>query len=136
MPKRERTPIEQEIRQAHESLVSIFADFGIRLDYSLESLETLERYLEDNYPASQGAGSAWPAVRVGVKIYYLGAYLGEVLLKKIGGRWSFDEKDPLGQIRAELQLANGKRLRPIETVMERIEEGQAPGLHGLALAHT
>lgn len=132
MAKRERIPIAEEIREAHESLVSIFADFGIRLDYSLESLGTIEGYLEENYPVSQGAGSAWPAVRVGVKIYYIGAYLGETLRRVHGGAWSFDEKDPLGQIRAEMRLGNGRSLRPIEIVMERIEDGKALGLRDLA----
>lgn len=39
MPKRERTPIDVEIREAHESLVAIFRDFGVSLDYSVESLQ-------------------------------------------------------------------------------------------------
>lgn len=133
MTKRERTPIAEEIREAHESLVSIFADFGIRLDYSLESLATIENYLAKNYPISQGAGSAWPAVRAGVKIYYIGAYLGEALLRRQGGAWHFDEKDPLGQIRAEIRMKSGKNFRPIETVMERIEDGRPLELAALAM---
>ncbi len=122
MAKRERIPIDTEIRDAHESLVSIFHDFGVDLDYSIESLHRIENYLEENYPSNQDAKNPFPAVRVGVKIFYIGAYLGETLRKKLGGNWQFDEHDPLGQIRAELCFENGERIRPIEDVMTRIEE--------------
>lgn len=124
MAKRERTPIDEELREAHEALVSIFQDFGVSLDYSLESLKWIEDYLEQNYPYQEGAHNPFPAVRVGVKLYFLGAYAGETLIRKVGGSWSYNEKDPLGQIRAEVRLDNGKSVRPIEEVMTQIEEGR------------
>lgn len=132
MARRERIPIETEIREGHESLVSIFQDFGVPLDYSMESLQRIESYIEENYPRSEGGNNPFPAVRAGVKLFYLGAYLGEVLRKKVGGQWVFDERHPLGQIQAELRLSNGKTLRPIEEIMNRVEEGKKLLLHPLA----
>lgn len=84
-----------------------------------------------NFPSQPGR-NPFPAVRAGVKLYYLGAYLGEVLRRRAGGEWAFDEKDPLGQIRAELRLTNGKFLRPIEEVMKRLEHGGKADLSGFA----
>lgn len=53
-----------------------------------------------------------------------GAYVGEVLKKNLkDSKWVW-ETYPAGEDDAELQLASGRRLRPIEHVKERFKIGR------------
>src|SRR5947209_3233335 len=51
--------------------------FNVELDHSLESLSVLDQTISNDFAAAISDDS----------VYVLGAYLGDVILRELGGRW-------------------------------------------------
>ena len=81
--------------------------FNVELDRSLESLHTLDEIVTKDVASEMSDDS----------VYVLGAYLGDVILREIGGRWSrleANEKYP------KLLLANGEVFDPFDIVTAKM----------------
>jgi uncharacterized RDD family membrane protein YckC len=66
---------------AAEAVQSSREELGIELDYSIESLETLDRILNDVHVSGRKSREMGGAVII------FGCYLGEVIIRKLGGKW-------------------------------------------------
>lgn len=77
--------------------------FGVKLDYSIDSLIDLENHINEQYPAPHQPLAVTTFVPYGI-------YLGEMIIKNIGGEWTEDEgnNDFLG-IRIELDGPTGEK---------------------------
>ena len=93
---------------------------GDVLDYSVESLETVDRIIgefrEDGVRAEE----------VEVTLFGFGCYVGEVFVRNARARWraaSQDEIDNLFGVPLVLQLGTDTTVNPIGKVIKRLENG-------------
>jgi hypothetical protein len=123
-PARPPSPEEAAAAFAEEAAVFVRALAtlapGLRLDWSLASIEDLERFVAATFdpPGSQDIPESLP---MGV-----GCYLGEVLRRAHGGRWSAEGH--LEDVGAVVETF------PLQRAQKRFWEGEALSLSAFAAA--
>ncbi len=70
-----------------------------------------------------------------MKLFALGAYVGETVRGQLGGEWHADDGDPEGEINASLKLASGGVIFPVRRIMKRYSLGREEGIavYGIGL---
>ena len=64
--------------------------------------------------------------------FALGAYVGEVIRRGLGGRWAADDSDPNGEVSIELQLPAGVTITPVLRCTRRLARGPQDSIAGYA----
>jgi hypothetical protein len=91
------------------------SDRNIRLNFSEKSLRSLDDYIsqkrvkgreDSSYPSSYGT------------VTCLAAYVSQVIVKHLGGRWSFDEWDEVPVL-----IVNGQTVSPLEKTLKVLQQG-------------
>jgi hypothetical protein len=98
---------------------------GISLDYTPASLALVEKQL-DKFAADGCSEDA-----IASTLFCFGCYLGEVLIRKLGGRWVRTEDSSMKELAAwplVTAMDNGECWNPIGKVFKRFNEGPAEGL--------
>lgn len=123
------TPLPSDI--ANEAVCIAAEEFGVELDYSVESLGRVDELLED-FP-----NRGYEVSEIGDKVRAFGFYVGEVLVRQTGAKWraiagdAFLEEhfDPGLRFVVDLKttIAN-----PIGKVWKRLENGVEDSLLGFA----
>jgi hypothetical protein len=102
---------------------------GYEADFSLESLGEVDRFFDEH---SQG-GAAVPggllSEQLGPRIFALGSYVGEVIIRAYGGQWRADDHDPEGELNIEVLLPSGAIIWPVQRVMKRFKNGPEDGIY-------
>ncbi len=103
------------------------------LDRSLESLDAVDLYLDlvANPGAPPEPAAAWAARAATL----MGAYVGEVLRARLGGRW-IDMVDATGPDRLRVEFPGGVRTAPVAHVLRRLDERGADTLGDYAARTT
>ncbi len=105
--------------EAAAALAATAARQGVELDYSSESAERLEALLRgplrDRRPWRRGR----PARKYGALAMLAGAYVGEVMVRTLGGRWAFNEQAGEGGI----QFGGDNWAFPVSKAHKRFENG-------------
>ena len=79
----------EDIPKAEEWFVQAMSSSGYSLDGTLESFRELDRFIdEQKRPGGILEG------KVGGKLIAMGAYMGQTLIARLGGRWYTDDRDP------------------------------------------
>jgi hypothetical protein len=94
---------------------------GVSLDGSEESLAFVDHYIDTKAPKGAALDSAVLALTAAA----LGAYFGEVVLRRFGGRWITDSDDPSGW-RIELDPAP-LYFYPVGLAAAALLKAEAPG---------
>jgi tetratricopeptide (TPR) repeat protein len=95
--------------------------FGVRLDYSVESLRVLDGLIDGGWtPANGGLGV----------LHLAGTYIGEVIIRNLGGRWSVAPAVEESEI-AGLGAAG---VRPFYIALDKFKRGRAAPLPETYLA--
>lgn len=86
------------------------------LDYSVESLQRLEQFICEHFepPGTKPVGETLP---VGI-----GCYLGEVIIRNLGGHWNEEGKPEINEI------GPIEAIYPIEKAIKRFENGKSDSL--------
>ena len=110
---------------AAEAVQSSRDKLGIELDYSIESLETLDRLLNDLHASGRKSRD------LGGAVILFGCYLGEVLIRKLGGKWV--RAEDAGYTAATgfpivLWLSEDLSCNPLGKVAKRIDNGSEDNL--------
>lgn len=102
-------------RETAEMFRDLASDFGVTLDYSPESLGEVERLITENFTDRRG--------RVKRKYYDVagatGAYVTEVILRNLGGRWDWEPEWEVAGVR----FPSGAFTAPLAKSRKRFEEG-------------
>src|SRR4051812_12703106 len=110
---------------AAEAVQSSREKLGIELDYSIESLETLDRILNEVHVSGRKSQEMGGAVLV------FGCYLGEVILRKLGGKWLRAEDAGYAAVTGfpiVLRLSEDLSCNPLGKVAKRIDNGSGDNL--------
>jgi hypothetical protein len=119
----ELTP-ENALEAAAEAVEFVRTKAHLELDYSPESLENLDDVLEDIHKTGQKSHE------MGGGITCFGCYLGEVLIRDLGGEWRSREEAGYRETASPIVLAfsNGKAVNPLGKVCKRIDNGAEDSL--------
>ncbi len=119
-PRRKAPPhaTSEGLREAAEFTAADAArTLGIRLDFTRESLKTLDdaidRFVDPSSPL------------IGVMVMSYGAYLGEVVVRTLGGRWR--PSSSLDDV-AIVEIGRVAEVYPMRRVAKRIQEGSENSL--------
>jgi hypothetical protein len=110
------TNIDTQMRELADNAVTAAKDkFGVRLDYSENSLLQLELLLQQAHEAYKKTSSIGNSPNISIEntVRIWGSYYGEVIRQSMGGDWVSDQKnvflligsqkiDPLGQVRGRV----------------------------------
>lgn len=119
-----RYPATPENARDHAQLAVEVAssEFGIDLDYSPASLESLDAQIEalrDEGLTGEDAAEA---------LFVLGCYLGEVMVRALAGKWVATARSPLAGISPwpmVVRLRDGSAWDPIGKAYKRLELGDS-----------
>ena len=119
-----RYPATPENASDHAQLAVALArdEFGLALDYTPGSLETVDAQIdtmrEDGLTGEEAAEA----------LFVLGCYVGEVMARALGGRWVPTARSPLAGISPwpmVVVIARGSAWDPIGKVYKRLELGDS-----------
>lgn len=108
---------------------------GYRADFTAPSLWSIDRFFDDQSDRGNARRGGLLANELGSRLFALGAYVGEVVRRNVGGIWHADDQDPHGEINVELALPDGSKIWPVQRVMKRYKNGAEDGIapYGAAL---
>ena len=118
--------IYEDIALAAEQIAAELTANGYRLDFSLESLAEVDRFLDEHSNPDTHATDTLLSDRLGPWMFALGSYSGEVLRRAgIGDswRWSGADDDKAASTDTELVLADGSLVFPLQRVWKRLMHG-------------
>lgn len=116
-----------DLRRAAEWVAGGLNASGYTADWSLESLAELDRFFDEQTrkpgkPKRRGL----LAEDLGTRLFALGGYVGEVLIRHVGGEWL----PGTSELDVELELPGGSVVWPVRRVIARFEEGPENELAG------
>ncbi|MFV0383878.1 hypothetical protein [Paracoccus sp. (in: a-proteobacteria)] len=102
---------------------------NIVLDYSLDSLLPLERWVLDRYPDVESARA-----ELGGLAGAAGAYLGETVRKAAGGKWRMDdnEKSVFHGFPVLVEIRGSKTISPLTLITASTDRRKGDYLHSVA----
>jgi hypothetical protein len=112
---------EELLGYAESAVLTAATRWGLILDFSEKSLEGVEQVLSRFHEAARCAAGATPAETVRRAAIVWGTYVGEVLRRHLGGRWTNTPVPPQGPV-LRLRIGNAE-VYPLRKVEKRILEG-------------
>ena len=112
-----------DVTEAAEWLSSALAERDVTADFSPASLIALDRFLTDAVSAQLPGSNDFFTEDLTYRSFAVGAYLGEVIRRSIGGEWVSDAHDPLVEINIALKLPDERECFPMKRVLERLNTG-------------
>ena len=119
------------IRDAQGSAAQIadaLCSSGYRVDFTLASLKEVDRFFDEHARDGAAVAGGLLSNQLGARLFALGAYVGEVIRRRSGGRWMLDGKNPTSEVDIQLVLVDGNTIWPIQRVMKRFKKGSEDGL--------
>lgn len=123
-----RTDIDTSSKWVAEALTSS----GYQADFHPESIAEIERFFHEQTSNGKPVRGGLLSENMGMRLFALGSYCGEVLRMELGGDWIVDNDDPEGEINAALQLADDTICWPIQRVMKRMQSDENNLVHWAA----
>jgi Family of unknown function (DUF6278) len=108
------------------ALLEPFAEqnYGVRLDYSPQSLGTLDRIIDD-----LRRDQRFEALQT--LLFSMGCYVGEVLVRHAGGRWRSTLEMGMGPVASSpigVEMPGGRGCNPVARVYRRFQKGREDSL--------
>jgi hypothetical protein len=111
---------EDNIADYADTLVLQVRAGGHALDYSDASIATLEALIRAS--DAQIRLPDFPEAQRGLIVFYNGCYLGEVMVRGLGGTWRFDEADWVASSVIFPYSDGGLQVHPFRKVYRRLTE--------------
>jgi hypothetical protein len=117
--------IYEDIDVAAAMIATELTAHGYALDFTLESLAEVDRFLDENSALDTNDTDSLLAARLGQWMFALGAYSGEVLRRAIGGRWRWEglDDDKAASTDTELVLVDESIVWPFQRAWKRLMNG-------------
>jgi hypothetical protein len=123
-----------DVPAAAEWIAAALTSSGYSADLSPSSLWDVERFFDEQTEDGRARPRGLLSEGLGSRVFGLGAYLGEVIRRDLGGAWHGDDSDPDAEINVAVDLANGLRIWPVQRVMKRIVNGPEDNVAHFAVA--
>jgi len=113
--------------------------FGYVTDFLPKSLWEIDRFVDENFrdgvPYTRRARRRFARMinPIGRSfVFALGAYVGEVIRRALGGRWAGEGSDPTAEVSIELQLPTGRTITPVLRSAQRLVRGRQDSVASFA----
>ena len=113
-----------DLTTAKEWIAKALISSGYQADHTLESLKEIDRFFDEQ----SGPGGLLSEQR-GQRIFGLGAYIGDVLIRTYGGHWITDDQDPQGELNVAVRLDDGSMVWPVQRAIKRYQSGPEDGIY-------
>lgn len=107
---------------------------GYKADFSVCSLQEIERFFIEHTEDGQPKPSGLLAQDLGVRLFALGSYVGEVIRREGRGEWVASDHDPHAEINIAVRLPDGGVIWPVQRVMKRLKNGPEDNIYHYGLA--
>lgn len=110
---------------AADTVVAAEEISGVRLDYSVDSLEAVDAII------GQMRGDGCTSSQIAETLFVFGCYVGEVFVRQANGQWRDAAGSPMdGRTRFPMvvELPDGAYCNPIGKVFKRLDNGEADNL--------
>jgi hypothetical protein len=118
----------EDIQSGADWIATALTSSGYGADFSPRSLWEVDRFFDDHTRDGQPTHGGLLSDDLGSRLFALGAYIGEVIRRSVGGTWVTDDGDPDGEIKAALALPDGAFIWPIQRAMLRMTGGAEEGI--------
>lgn len=122
--------LKEDILKYSDWIVKAFAEDGLKLDYSIDSLMEIDKFIQMHTINGNPIKGRRLSKNMGGIIFSLSAYIGETLIKNIpDSEWITDDNDPKGEINISVKLGNGITCYPGQRMIKRIQNGLEDGIY-------
>ena len=122
---KKKTPtLLDDLTTAKDWIAKALISSGYQADHTLESLKEIDRFFDEQ----SGPGGLLSEQR-GQRMFGLGAYIGDVLIRTYGGHWITDDQDPQGELNVAVRLDDGSMVWPVQRAIKRYQSGPEDGIY-------
>ncbi|KKT78254.1 MAG: hypothetical protein UW75_C0047G0004 [Parcubacteria group bacterium GW2011_GWF2_44_8] len=101
----------EDINQGSEWIVKAFAELNKSLDYSLDSLQEIDKFFDEEAENGQPKSGGVLEQGLGSKLFSIGAYVGQTLIKNCpGSEWEINDIETQGEINMQVKFKSGRLL--------------------------
>ena len=119
--------ITEDIHVGADWIAKALSSSGYAADFSPPSLWEIDRFFDDHSRNGEAVPGGLLGNDLGCRLFSIGAYVGEVIRRSVGGEWRGDDSDPQAEINIELVVA-GSTCWPVQRVMKRFKNGAEDGV--------
>lgn len=114
----------EDINAASLWISKALASSGYAVDFSPASLWQIERFFQEHSENGGAKPGGLLSDQLGVRLFSIGAYVGEVIRQSRGGQWVGDDNDPAVELNVELHLSDGTVCWPMQRIVNRVSNGE------------
>jgi len=115
--------------KAAEWVATALRESGYKADFSIESLREIDRFFDEHSEAGKAIPGGLLTEHLGQRLFAIGSYVGEVLIRTYGGQWQADDSDSEGELNISVMFPTGAIVWPVQRVMKRFQNGQEDGIY-------
>ena len=108
--------IVRDAMDASEWIAKALTSSGYNADFSMESLREIDRFFDDHAANGKSRPGGLLAEHTGARLFALGAYVGEVLRRNLGGTWYGEDADPKAEINIEVHFGPDAKIWPVQKI--------------------
>ena len=120
--------IVEDVLEAAELMAVALRTSKYGADFSPASLWEVDRFFDEQSRNGAPVKGGLLDVQLGMRVFAMGAYVGEVLRRNLGGTWHGDDEDDEAEMNVELLLSDTTVCWPVQRVMKRFVLGPSEGL--------
>jgi hypothetical protein len=126
--------IVEEAPRMAELVAKALTSDGYGADFTPASLWEIDRFFDEQ--TRKGGPRRWGllAKDTGVRLFSIGAYVGEVVRRDVGGEWEADDEDEQAELNLALRLPDDSVVWPVQRAIKRMRNGAEDGIVAYAVA--
>ncbi len=106
--------IVEDVMTASTWIAQALSSSGYHADFNPGSLWEIDRFFDEHSRDGRPVAGGLLSEALGSRLFALGAYVGEVIRRQLGGEWHGDDSDPKAEISVELRLPDGTVCWPVQ----------------------
>ncbi len=118
-----------DAKKAADWISKALASSGYRADFSVESLHDIDRFFDEHAQNGQAIPGGLLSEQLGSRIFAIGSYIGEVIIRAYNGSWQTDDNDPEAEMNIAIVLNKGTIMWPVQRAMKRFKNGPQDGIY-------
>lgn len=124
-----------DVEASAQWIAQALSSSGYKADFSPESFWEIDRFFDEQTQDGKAKPGGLLAESLGQRLFAMGSYLGEVVLRSAGGRWVAEDSGPESEMNVMVELGDGTQGWPVQRAMKRFQNGAEDGIAvwGLAL---
>jgi len=128
VPEIDDTPAGREMAKEAKQIAAALCKSGYAADFSMQSLHEIDRFIDEHVVDGQPRPQGLLSRDLGRRLFAIGAYIGEVVRRRAGGRWTGDPGSASFELDACLEVGEGTSCWPTQKAIKRFKGGAIEGI--------